>query len=183
MHHYDIMLTRAINHLAGTSSLLDMFLVDLTKAGVPIMALAVALQWWRKDDRPGVRHTLISSGMAFLLGLAINQAILIFIHRIRPYDAGLTHLLIAPSADYSFPSDHATASMAIAVTFLLQGARRWGGAFLMVAGIICFSRIYVGTHYLTDVLGGAVTASLAALLVTGLYRKGTRLDRRLTEIF
>ncbi|WP_324288328.1 phosphatase PAP2 family protein [Hoeflea alexandrii] len=169
--------------MLGTSSLLDMFLVDLTKAGVPIMVLAVALQWWRKDDRPGVRHTLISSGMAFLLGLAINQAILIFIHRIRPYDAGLTHLLIAPNPDFSFPSDHATASMAIAVTFLLRGSRRWGGAFLMVACIICFSRVYVGTHYLTDVLGGAVTASLAAFLVTGLYRKGTRLDRRLTEIF
>ena len=34
-------------------------------------------------------------------------------HRIRPYDAGLTHLIVAPSFDWSFPSDHATAAFAI----------------------------------------------------------------------
>lgn len=183
MHHFDLIITQAINQFAGTSSLLDAFFLFLTTVGVPIMVILVAIQWWRTDDRIAVRHTIIASGMTFLFGLAINQLILLFVHRMRPYDAGLTHLLIAPSADYSFPSDHATASFAIALAFLLHGLKRWGSVFLIFAGMICLSRIYVGTHYFTDVLGGAVTAGFAAMLVKSLYWEGTRLDRRLTSIF
>jgi hypothetical protein len=38
----------------------------------------------------------IVAGLSFLLGLGLNQLILLFIHRLRPYDAGRTHLLIRP---------------------------------------------------------------------------------------
>ncbi len=183
MHHYDLMITKGINQFAGTSPLLDAFFLFLTTIGVPIMVILVAIQWWRTHDRSAVRHTVIAAGLTFLFGLAINQIILIFVHRMRPYDAGITHLLIAPSADYAFPSDHATASFAIAIAFLLQGLRRWAGAFLILSGLICLSRIYVGTHYFTDILGGALTAGFAAILVKSLYWEGTRIDRKLTSIF
>jgi undecaprenyl-diphosphatase len=47
-----------------------------------------------------------------------------------------------------------------------------GVAFLAAAAIVCVSRIYVGTHYFTDVLGGAVTGTSAAAAVRRLYGKG-----------
>lgn len=100
----------------------------------------------------------------------------------RPYDAGLTDLMIAPSTDYSFPSDHATAAFAIAVTFLLHGMRRRGLAFLAAAVLVATSRVYVGTHFVSDVLGGAATGIVAASLVRATYWEGTRIDRLITRI-
>lgn len=49
--------------------------------------------------------------------------------------------------------------------------------------LIACSRIFVGTHYLTDVLGGALTGICAAVMVWALYREGSRLDRFVTGIF
>ena len=36
------------------------------------------------------RHVLLAAGFSFLLGLAINRLVLLFIHRVRPYDSGVT---------------------------------------------------------------------------------------------
>ena len=114
--------------------------------------------------------------------LALNQILLLFIHRVRPYDGGITHLLIAPSADFSFPSDHATASFAIAAAFLLHDLRRRGLIFLAAALLVAFSRVYIGTHYASDVLGGALTGIVAAALVRSAYWEDTRADRIITGI-
>ena len=183
MHNLDIAVTGAINSLAGLSGALDALMISVTYFGVPSMVLWVASQWWfGAGVRSYRRHTVISAGLAFLLGLLINQIILLFVHRMRPYDAGLTSLLIPSTTDPSFPSDHATASFAIAVTFLLKGMRRTGLWLALVAVVVCFSRIYVGTHYLTDVLGGMLTACIACALVAWLYKAGTKLDTALTHI-
>jgi undecaprenyl-diphosphatase len=104
------------------------------------------------------------------------------VQRVRPYDAGVTHLLITASADPSFPSDHATASCAIVFSYLLQERYRRTIIFLLGALLVMFSRIYVGTHYLGDVAGGAVTALIAAVVIRATYWKGTRLDRWVTAL-
>jgi len=107
---------------------------------------------------------------------------LLFIHRVRPYDSGVTNLLIARSGDFSFPSDHATATFAIAAAFLLHGMRRRGLGFLAAALLIAISRVYVGTHYASDVLGGALTGIIAAILIRSVYQEDTRTDRFITGI-
>ena len=178
----DAAITQWINSAAGTQPLIDLVMIALTRVGVPLMVLIVALQWWSRADRVHVRHATIQAGLSFLIALAINQLIILFVHRVRPYDAGLTHLIIARSTDWSFPSDHATASMAIVFAFAMQGLRRRTIALAVLAILICYSRIYVGTHYLTDVLGGAVTGLAGALIVKLVYREGSRLDRLATGI-
>jgi undecaprenyl-diphosphatase len=40
----------------------------------------------------------------------------------------------------------------------------------------------VGTHYISDVLCGAVTGFAAAILVGALYREGSRIDRLVTSV-
>ncbi|CDX56518.1 conserved membrane hypothetical protein [Mesorhizobium plurifarium] len=178
----DASLTHWINAAAGVSPLLDRAMITISQIGVPLMVIAVALQWWARADRSHVRHACLSAGLSFLLGLAINQAILLFVHRIRPYDAGVTHLLIAPSADWSFPSDHATASMAIVAAFAMQALPRRTLGLLVLAFVICWSRIFIGTHYVSDVIGGAVTAAIGALAVRLAYRENSRLDAFATRI-
>jgi undecaprenyl-diphosphatase len=182
MENLDIALTQAINGWAGHSQALDAIMVIATQWGVPAMIAAVALTWWQKGGNRAERHVVVSAGLSFLLGLAINQVILLFIHRMRPYDAGLTHLLISPSADPSFPSDHATAGFAIVLSYLLHRRNLKAALFLAMAALVAISRIFVGTHFASDILGGAATALAACLLVRAFYRQGGRFDRVLTGI-
>lgn len=178
----DSVVTKAINGLAGAWPVFDQLMVWTSILGIPILVALVAAQWWRRRERPYVRHVLIAAGLSFVLGLGLNQIILFLVHRVRPYDAGLTHLLIPPSSDWSLPSDHATATMAIAATFLLHRMPRVGGVFLAASLLMMISRVYVGVHYAGDVLAGAVTGTLAAFIVLRFYRQGTWLDRQFTNI-
>lgn len=178
----DQSITQWANSFAGSNAISDWIMIAASEFGVPVLILFVVLQWWSKRDRLSLRHTCAAAGLSFVIGLGVNQIILLFVHRVRPYDAGLTHLIISRSSDWSFPSDHATASVAIVSAFLLH--RVWRRAFILVAGaaLICFSRVYVGTHYVSDVLGGAITGTVAASAVWLLYWEGTKVDRFLTGI-
>ena len=182
MYAIDADLTRWINSWAGLVPAFDTAIIWISMAGVPLLVAAVAGQWWLRQSRPHTRHVLSAAGFSFLLGLAFNQLILLLIHRIRPYDAGITNLIVERSNDPSFSSDHATASIAIAAAFLVHGLSRRGLAFLAAAGLLAFSRIYIGTHYVSDIAGGAITGIVAALIVRHLYKEGTRIDRMLTGI-
>jgi undecaprenyl-diphosphatase len=182
MEQLDAALTQWINQAPGSSHLWDVVAIDISTITVPLMVLAVIALWWRPTDRIHSRHVAIVAGLSFLLGLGLNQMILLFIHRLRPYDAGLTHLLIAPSADFSFPSDHATAAFAVGFAYLAGGLRRYGLLFVALATAVALSRVYVGTHYVSDVIGGALTASIAVAVTTKFYPAGNALDRQLTRI-
>lgn len=179
----DQSITQWINGFSGTGAILDWFMILLSQVGVPLLVVIVVLQWWSSRDRQSVRHACVAAGLSLLVGLGLNQIILLFIHRVRPYDAGLTHLLISPSNDWSFPSDHATASFAIAASFLLHWFWRRGLIISTIAILICLSRVYIGTHYATDVAGGVATAVFAAFAVRVLYKKGTWADRFVTGLF
>jgi undecaprenyl-diphosphatase len=178
----DVAVTQWINAFAGHSGLLDQILVEVTTFGVPFMVLLVILQWWGRRPREHKRHACVAAGLSFLLGLAAAQIMLLFVHRMRPYDAGVSHLIIAPTVDWSFPSDHAIGSLSIVFAFALQGMRRWTVIFLALAALVCVSRVYVGMHYATDILGGAAVALGAAIVVNRLYRPNTKLDRWVTSL-
>ncbi len=178
----DDALTGWINGFAGQHAWLDAVMRNDTHFGVPLMILFVVLLWWPKSGRQKIRHVCVSSGLAFLLGQAINQVVILIVHRPRPYDAGLTRLIVERSTDWSFPSDHATAAAAIACAFLLHGRRLDGIGLAIFAVVVGISRVFVGTHYVGDVLGGFATGLAAAWLVKEVYHRGTRLDRAITNI-
>lgn len=103
-----------------------------------------------------------SAGIAMLA----NQALAHLWDRPRPYATHPATILLAqPSADPSFPSDHAAAAFAIAFA-VLAFSRRAGLVFLVAAAWIGLSRIALGLHYPSDVIAGALVGWLAATLVT-----------------
>jgi len=153
------------NSPAGNHPLVDAFMIGTTEFTIPLMVLAVAVRWWARAGREQERRLTIEAGLTFVVGLLINQAILLFVSRIRPYDAGITHLIIASSTDPSFPSDHATGSIAIVAAMCLNHHTRRAALFAIPAALLILSRVYVGTHYVSDVIGGAGTAIAAAMLV------------------
>ncbi len=78
----------------------------------------------------------------------------------------------------SFPSGHVTDNVIIAVMGTLF-FRRWGRLYFIVAAAIGYSRIYLGAHWPSDVIGTAFMAAGVALLMVALleflWRKCARL--------
>lgn len=88
-----------------------------------------------------------------------------WVGRYRPY---LTlpgaRYLAQPWQDYSFPSGHTAASFSLAIIFALNfPALTW--PLVAAAGLTGISRMYVGMHYPTDVLGGATVGAFFAYVV------------------
>lgn len=178
----DAGLTYFINSFGGQNSIVDAVMKFVSFVGVPAMVLTVASQWWSRNTRQHTRFVALSAGLAFLVALALNQIILLVVQRVRPYDVGVTHLLVSPSGDPSFPSDHASAAFAIAFAFLFCGRLQQGVVFAVCATFVAVSRVYVGTHYVGDVLGGAMTACFASLAVFMAYREYGWINQRLVSL-
>jgi undecaprenyl-diphosphatase len=125
-----------------------------------LAALFFARGKWRSING---RHGVVAAGFSALLALGAAHVISHIWDRPRPYvaHAADAHLFIAPSVDPSFPSDHATAAFAIAVAIWLRH-RRAGYVALAMATVVSVSRVVVGTHYPSDVIGGAILGGLAA---------------------
>lgn len=90
--------------------------------------------------------------------------------RVRPYDR-LPDLIVLTRkpGDFSFPSGHTAFSFAGAVALLLsvpEKCRRPAILFVILAVLIGFSRIYLGVHYPTDVLAGALIGSLCGWIAS-----------------
>lgn len=119
------------------------------------------------------RHGVIAAGFSAALALGFAQVIGHIVERPRPYVAHphIAHMFIARTHDFSFPSDHATASFAIAVALLLRH-RKVGLLALAMAAVLCVARVAVGTHYPGDVLGGAVLGSAVAVLLWLPFARG-----------
>ncbi|HYP71999.1 MAG TPA: phosphatase PAP2 family protein [Variovorax sp.] len=73
-----------------------------------------------------------------------------------------------------FPSMHATGSFAVAAALLLERRDRWALAFMLAAGTIAWSRVYLGLHFPSDVQVGAALGVLVATTVYGLTLGGQR---------
>lgn len=83
------------------------------------------------------------------------------------------------TTDYSFPSDHTTVAVALALGLFLVN-RRLGAVGIVLALIEGFSRVYLGQHYPHDVLAAFVLSGVVVLGGWPLVRGPlTRLDRAL----
>lgn len=84
--------------------------------------------------------------------------------RIRPCNVlNDVNLLVGCTNSFSFPSSHAVNNFATAVFFgKLYPKYKW--ILLIVASLIALSRPYVGVHYPSDILGGAIIGSLLGIL-------------------
>lgn len=110
------------------------------------------------------RKTGIAAAVALLIGYLVTNLLLKNLFgRIRPYDAvaGL-QALVGPMRDSSFPSGHTTSSIAAGFVMLKGLPRSLGISAFVLAVLIALSRLYLGVHYPTDVLVGALVGLFGA---------------------
>ena len=164
----DLSLYESLNGFAADhdwlEDILRFFALDAQYLFVGLLAVLFLARgkWTSENARHGVIAALLSAGLALLLAHLITGVW----DRPRPYVAhpAQAHLFIAPSGDPSFPSDHATAAFAIAVSLLLR-SRRVGYLTLGMAVVLAVARVAVGVHYPSDVLAGALIGTGSALLL------------------
>ena len=133
-------------------------------AGISLLAVLLLVAYLdarHRDDRVALAGALWAGGAA-LVALGIGQLIGNAINRSRPYDT-LTgvHVLVNRTADFSFPSDHATVAGSVAAALLFAN-RRWGIVGSVVAGVLALARVYVGAHFPGDVAAGLALGAITA---------------------
>lgn len=135
--------------------------VELTYLGTGVVVLTIvgvaALFLWHTEHRVSAQLLLAAVAGNILL----NNALKLVFHRARPdvFD-WQTH-----ATSSSFPSGHAMSATVCygTVAYLVSRLQRhrWsrlttlGGAALLILAI-CFTRLYLGVHYPSDVIGGIV---------------------------
>ena len=105
--------------------------------------------------------------VALIADLIICNVILKpIVARIRPYSINQTvQLLVTPLKDYSFPSGHTSAAFSVALICFWQLDKKYSWIFVLIAALIGVSRLYLGVHYPSDVLGGFLIALIISYIV------------------
>ena len=149
------------------SPLLDLWMRLATAMGTHLVAgyvgVASAIVCWRHGDRHAALRLVVATAGAMVL----NHVLKVAFARERPM---LFEVIVRPES-YSFPSGHTAVSTAVygalATSWAEHRPRHRVATYLLAAlgvGLIALSRVYLGVHWPTDILGGALVglAILAA---------------------
>ena len=169
-----------LNNLNNGS--LDSFWLGVTQIQnwIPLYVIFFLVFWKMLSRKRAILATILtfcSLGSIILLTSVVKN----IVARLRPNNTPeletLIRVLQAPS-DYSFWSGHAATSMAITVfvVSVLKSKARWTLLFFIWPLLFTLSRIFVGVHYPSDLLVGALMGTGLGLLYFRLY---TSLNTRL----
>jgi undecaprenyl-diphosphatase len=162
----------AINGLAGQAPTRDQFFLYLGAFGTFYVPIILAIGYWIWIDW---REALIGGAtLAGVVGLIdfIGGQLKWLVERVRPCRALTQAVVLEPGGCggmYSFPSNHAL-NTAAAAAFLQVLYPRSGWLSWPIVGLVGFSRVYVGAHYVSDIvaswlMGGLSGAGVAWLLL------------------
>ena len=143
--------------------LLDPFMklyTQLGNTGMLFIVLGVLMLLFKPTRKAG-----FSALCAMLIGLVVvNFTIKPLVARERPWLVMENFVNLVPEHDpNSFPSGHTNAAFAFAIAVCLSAPRRWMKiTAVCMAVVMGLSRLYVGVHYPSDVLVGALVGALCA---------------------
>ena len=150
--------------------------VSNTKSAIPLFVLIIILLF--KKHRASFWQGLVL--ILFVVSLADLSSVHCFKNvfmRLRPSHApelaDQIRLLVSKGGLYGFVSSHAANFFAIAgiVSAILSERKYLNYILYSWATLVAYSRIYVGKHYLLDVIGGALLGFVIAKVIWHLVKK------------
>lgn len=161
----DIKLFFFLNNFAGKFRVFDIAAIFLASYLqyflIAAFFLLLCFSLYSKREKFYIFWTAIIS--AVIARFAITEIIRFFYHRPRPFAALQIHQLILNN-NWSFPSGHSAFFFALTTAIYLYN-KKWGVWFFIAAILINISRVIVGVHYPSDILGGAIIGVIIAYFV------------------
>jgi undecaprenyl-diphosphatase len=181
---WDLSLFRILNQVpaAAASVLTPLSHLFLPAGIIAVVVLTVVYVVARNRSVLPVAAGAAAAGAAWLLAFAAKA----IAERPRPYEVMADAVLRQqPAHGTSFPSSHTAATLAVAIALVPFMARPLAATGIGYAVLVGWSRVYLGVHYLLDVLAGAgigMTVGGVILLALGtiLRRQGRAANGRHT---
>lgn len=190
--HFDAAFIQYINQFAYHSKLFDKLVVllthnDLLKGGV--FVLLICWGWFKVDERQALKRSLtVTTFFSSLIAEFVTRAVSFLTpFRFRPeHDHNLNFILPynAPPGTMdgwsSFPSDHASLYFALSTGLFFISRKVGIFAFLYTVIFIALPRTYMGLHYPSDLIAGALIGIASAVCVN-VYMSRSNIVRFVTQ--
>lgn len=156
-----------------------MQLITSTTAWIPFYILIVFFLFWK--FKKYALSILIAIGLSITLADQFTSSLMkpIF-QRPRPcYDEEIENQVynyVGCGGQYGFASSHAANTFALATLLWavgrsLEERKKIAWTMFLWASLVSYSRIYVGVHYLGDILAGALVGAGGAYLIYWIFKK------------
>ena len=178
----NLALFHLINQYAGLNPVIDTLAIFAAKYMPVVVILALAILWVTK--RNNTRDVILYGIYAAIIGLVINYIIgLVYFHP-RPFMIGLGTQLFQYPAETSFPSDHTTFMVSIALMLLYFKETRVYGVILLILGLTGgLARVFSGVHFPLDILGSIVVSIISTMIIFRFKDRFNPLNMLIEEIY
>lgn len=162
----DYYIFKSINQLSGRFNLINLLMIFVSKKIRYVFIFVMIFMWFRNNNFKKVTYC---AGISSAVTLVFNILIKLLYFRPRPFMKRRVGILIPSKMDSSFPSKHTLLVFAVSTSIYLHN-RVLGAIMWLLSVLTGFSRIWVGHHYPSDIIGSAFIATITSVMIDKMAR-------------